>query len=286
MNTGKIIRILFFAMIVSAVSYPAAAEDITDALRAYLQRCDKEDKANGGIVIGIVDEHGRRIVSAGRLDNGTDRELDGDTLFEIGSVGKTFTALLLQDMIERGEMVLDDPVAGYLPQSVAMPTRNGKDITLHQLARHSSGLPGIPDDLEPKRADNPYADYSVEKMYAFLSGYRLTRDPGSQYEYSNLGVGLLGHVIALKAGTDYESLVVDRICRPLGMDSTRIRLTPELKARFAAGHNEYGYAVPAWDNPTLAGAGTAFHGQRYAELCVGQPGPDAVGFDAADGKNA
>ena len=241
-------------MIVSAVSYPAAAEDITDALRAYLQRCAEENEANGGIVIGIVDEHGRRIVSAGRLDNGTDRELDGDTLFEIGSVGKTFTALLLQDMIERGEMVLDDPVAGYLPQSVAMPTRNGKDITLHQLARHSSGLPGIPDDLEPKRADNPYADYSVEKMYAFLSGYRLTRDPGSQYEYSNLGVGLLGHVIALKAGTDYESLVVDRICRPLGMDSTRIHLTPELKARFAAGHNEYGYAVPAWDNPTLAGA--------------------------------
>ena len=128
-------------------------------------------------------------------------------------------------------------VAKYLPKSVKMPTRNGKEITLLQLATHTSGLPDGPDNLDPKRADNPYADYTVEKMYAFVSGYKLTRDPGTKYEYSTVGMALLGQAIALKAGTNYESLVVDRICRPLKMDSTRITLTPELKSRFAQGHN-------------------------------------------------
>jgi CubicO group peptidase (beta-lactamase class C family) len=101
-----------------------------------------------------------------------------------------------------------------------MPARNGKDITLRHLATHTSGLPSVPDNLDPKRADNPYADYTVEKMYAFLSRYQLPRDPGATSEYSNLGMGLLGHAIALKAGTNYESLVAERICRPLQMDST------------------------------------------------------------------
>ena len=93
-------------------------------------------------------------------------------------------------MVERGEMKLDDPVAKYLPKSVKMPTHNGKEITLLQLATHTSGLPHMPDNLDPKRADNPYADYTVEKLYAFLSGYKLTRDPGAKYEYSEPGNGI------------------------------------------------------------------------------------------------
>jgi CubicO group peptidase (beta-lactamase class C family) len=189
------------------------------------------------------------------MDHGTGREVNGDTVFEIGSITKTFTALLLQDMIERGEMKLDDPVAKYLPKSVGIPTRNGKDITLLHLVTHTSGLPHEPDNLDPKRADNPRADYTVEKLYTFLSGYKLTRDPGAEFEYSSLGFGLLGHVIALKAQTNYESLVVDRICRPLKMDSTEITLTPELKARLAQGYNELGYAVPGWDYLVLSGCG-------------------------------
>jgi CubicO group peptidase (beta-lactamase class C family) len=189
------------------------------------------------------------------MDDGAGREVNGDTVFEIGSITKTFTALLLQDMIERGAMRREDPVARYLPKSVRMPTRHGKEITLLQLATHTSGLPHEPDNLVPKRADNPRADYAAGDLYAFLSGYELTRDPGAEYEYSSLGVGLLGHVIALKAGTNYESLVVDRICRPLGMESTRISLTPELQARFAQGYNELGYPVSSWDYLALSGCG-------------------------------
>ncbi len=228
---------------------------ITDSIRAFLQQRIGVEKRDVGMVVGLVDEHGSSIVSYGKMDDGASPEVNGNTLFEIGSITKTFTALLLQDMIERGEMKLDDPVAEYLPKSVRMPTRNGREITLFHLATHSSGLPRNPDNHDPKRADNPEADYTAEKLYAFLSGCKLARQPGAKFEYSNLGSGLLGHVIALKAGTDYESLVVDRICRPLKMDSTRITLTPDLKARFATGHNHLGYAVSSMDFQIQAGCG-------------------------------
>jgi serine-type D-Ala-D-Ala carboxypeptidase/endopeptidase len=247
------VRVLCFTMLLSAFSFRAAAEDFTNAIRAFLQQRVEVEKRDVGIVVGIVDENGSSIVSSGKMDNGTDQEVNGDTLFDLGSITKTFTALLLQDMIERGEMKLDDPVAGYLPQSVRMPTRNGKEITLLQLATHTSGLPLLPDNANPK-SHLPTADYTFEKLDAFVSGYQLTRDPGAKYEYSNPGIALLGQAIALKAGTNYESLVVDRICRPLKMDSTRITLTPELKARFATGHNQRGYAVPSWDWGALMGA--------------------------------
>jgi len=195
-----------------------------------------------------VDEHGSSIVSCGKLDNGTGQEVNGDTVFEIRSMTGVFTGLLLEDMIERGEMKLDDPAAKYLPKSVKMPARDGKKITLRHLVAETSGLgTGADLNLDPKRADNPAADFTIEKMYAFLSGYQLTNDPGAKHAHGGVGMALLGQVIALKAGTNYESLVVDRICRPLKMDSTRFTLTPELKSRLATGHNPLGYAVPTVD---------------------------------------
>ena len=228
---------------------------ITDSIRAFLEQRIKVEKKDVGMVVGLVDEHGSSIVSYGKMYDGASPEINGNTLFEIGSITKTFTALLLQDMIERGEMKLDDPVVKYLPKSAKVPTRNGREITLLHLATHTSGLPRNPENLDPKRADNPLAEYTAEKLYAYLSGCKLTRHPGAKFEYSNLGSGLLGYVIALKAATDYESLVVDRICRPLKMESTRIALTPELKARFATGHNQFGYAVSNMDFQSQAGCG-------------------------------
>jgi CubicO group peptidase (beta-lactamase class C family) len=248
-------RVICFTTLLSALSFRAAAEDFTNAIHAYLQQYVEAEKINVGIVVGIVDEHGSSIVSYGKMDNGTGQEVNGDTLFEIASITKTFTALLLQDMLERGEMKLDDPVAKYLPKSVKMPTHNGKEITLLHLATHTSGLPNVPEfDIDPKRADNAYAEYTVENLYAFVSGYQLIRDPGTKYKYSGVGMALLGQAIALKAGTNYESVVVDRICRPLKMDSTRITLTPELNSRFATGYNQFGNPQPRIDLPALAGA--------------------------------
>jgi serine-type D-Ala-D-Ala carboxypeptidase/endopeptidase len=253
MNICKVVAFTCLALSLSLV--PAAAEVFTNAIHAFLQHRVEVEKRDIGLVVGIVDEHGSSIVSFGKRANGTGQEVNGDTLFDIGSVGKTFTALLLQDMVERGEMKLDDPATKYLPKSVRLPAYNGKQISLLHLATHTSGLPNMPEDIHPKRADNAYAEYTVENLYAFVSGYRLTCDPGTKYKYSGVGMALLGQAIGLKAGTNYESLVVDRICRPLKMDSTRITLKPELNSRLATGHNPFGDSQSRVDLPALAGAG-------------------------------
>ena len=208
-----------------------------------------------GIVAGIVDANGRRIVSYGSLAKNDNRQLDGDTVFEIGSMTKVFTSLVLMDMVRHGEVALTDPISKYLPKTVKVPERNGRKITLADLSTQSSGLPRLPTNMAPKDENNPYADYTVQQMYDFLSGYKLTRDIGSQYEYSNLGVGLLGHVLSLRAGMNYEALVRTRVCDPLGLKDTRITLTPEMKARLAVGHSSGLDPVQNWDLPTLAGAG-------------------------------
>lgn len=219
-----------------------------------IERIDKQHQSFG-IVVGVIDSTGRRTVSYGKFDADDKRAVDADTIFEIGSVTKVFTSLLLADMVQRGEAALTAPVAKHLPSGVKTPQRNGRQITLEDLATHTSGLPRLPSNLHPKDSANPYVDYSVEQLYEFLSGYQLTRDIGSQYEYSNLGGGLLGHVLARQAGIDYEKLVRSRICEPLGMWSTGITLSDEMKTRFAVGHDATMQRVAYWDLPTLAGAG-------------------------------
>ncbi len=227
----------------------------TDAeMRAFLDRCVNSQHLALGVVVAVVDTNGTRLFSQGVAKAGGPK-VNGDTVFEIASVTKTFTALLLQQMVDAGEVRLSDPIGKYLPATVKSPTRDGKEITLLDLATHSSGLPRLPGNLKPKDAANPYADYTVQRLYDCLSHYELQRDIGKRYEYSNLGVGLLGHVLALRAGTNYESLVINRICDPLGMNSTRITLSQELKGRFATAHDKSEDPVEHWDIPTLAGCG-------------------------------
>jgi serine-type D-Ala-D-Ala carboxypeptidase/endopeptidase len=226
-------------------------EQIKTALRDYIDT----DRMGVGMVVGIVDEHGTQVVSQGKLSNTSNREVDGDTLFEIGSVTKVFTALLLQDMVERREMRLEDPVKKYLPNSVTMPTYDGKEVTLLHLATHTSGLPRDVGNMKPQSWRRPEEGYTVEQFYAFLSGCKLRNAPGMKEEYSNLGLELLGHLVALKAGKDYQTLVLERICVPLRMDSTRISLTPELKVRLATGHVLPGAPVCSEDFSILPAAG-------------------------------
>ena len=228
-----------------AAEPPASLSDAE--IKAMLRDCIDGDKVGVGLVAGFVDAQGSRVISYGKLDNGNSPEVNGDTLFEIGSITKVFTRLLLHDMVARGEMNLDDPVQTYLPASVRMPTRHGKQITLWDLTTHTSGL--------PRDMDGPL---TVKHLYAFLSSHKLRRDPGEQWEYSNLGMMLLGHVIALKAGQDYETLVRERICRPLKMDSTAITLTPELQARRAIGHAPANRPADYIGCQDLPGAGALF----------------------------
>jgi CubicO group peptidase (beta-lactamase class C family) len=165
--------------------------------------------------------------------------------------------VLLALMAESGEVSLDDPVRKHLPAAVKAPHGDDRPITLKHLSTHMSGLPRLAGNFTPKDQDNPYADYTVEQMYAFLADWQPKRAPGARYEYSNLGAGLLGHLLALKAGAGgaYEPLVVERVCRPLGMSDTRITLTDDKRRRLSTGHDADLNPVANWDIPTLAGAG-------------------------------
>jgi D-alanyl-D-alanine-carboxypeptidase/D-alanyl-D-alanine-endopeptidase len=228
----------------------------TDAeILAVLKRRIDQEHRTVGIVAGVIDPSGRRVISYGSLEKGGARKVDGDTLFEIGSVTKVFTSLVLADMVRRGEVSLDDPVAKYLPAGTKVPERGGRQITLVDLATHTSGLPRLPTNMEPKDPTNPYADYDAARLYAFLGAYQLPRDIGSKFEYSNLGAGLLGHALSRRAGMDYETLVRTRVTGPLGMDSTVVTLTPKLKARLAAGYDPTLAPASNWDLGVLQGAG-------------------------------
>lgn len=244
-----------FVVIVQGAAQEPPRQASDDEIRQVLvERVDRYHHSVG-MVVGIVEPMGRRVIAYGTRSKADGTPVDGDTVFELASVTKAFTSLLLADAVTRGEVALNDPVAKYLPSSVRMPERGGRSITLLDLATHTSGLPREPSNLQPGDPSNPFADYSVEQLYQFLSGYHLTRDIGSEFDYSNLGAGLLGHVLALRAGIDYETLVRARITGPLGMSSTAITMSPGLRARLAAGHNRFLEPAPNWDSPTLAGAG-------------------------------
>ena len=233
----------------AAAQAPQISQDVTESVRVRV-----DNGYNVGIVVGIVSPNGTEYFSYGRTAVSGDQTPDENTVFEIGSITKVFTSILLADMVERGEVAFDDRIDQYLPSTVRSPTRNGQSITLAHLATQTSGLPRMPNNFSPADPDNPFADYSVEQMYDFLSGHTLRRDIGAEYEYSNYGVGLLGHILTLRAGMTYEELVERRITDDLGMADTRITLTAEMGMRLATGHLG-AMEVANWDIPTLAGAG-------------------------------
>ena len=200
-----------------------------------------------GIVVG-------RIAGAEMLRVSEGEGISGSTLFEIGSITKAFTGVLLADMVVRGEVALDDPVAKYLPPGTRVPERDGIPITLRHLATHTSGLPRLPDNLAPQDWDDPYADYDAARLVAFLAAHQLRRKPGASYEYSNLGGGLLGFALAHRTGASYGELLRKRIFEPLGMGESGVAESGK-PARTITGHNSMGEPVPAWHFDALAGAG-------------------------------
>ncbi len=260
---------------------PLRAQQTTpsaDSVRRLLQtRID--DKRLSSAILMLAQPGAKPLtVAVGGAQPG--KPLDESSVFEIGSITKVFTGILLADMVLRGQVRLDQPVAELLPPDVRLPTRGGKVITLQQLSTQTSGLPRLPGNMTPADPSNPYADYTVAQLYAFLGAHELRRDPGVLYEYSNLGVGLLGHALALRAGKPYETLVRERILQPLGMESTAITLTRDMRVRLAQGHDAGGTPVPLWDLPTLAGAGalrSTIADMRRFIAAAASPPDNAVG---------
>lgn len=248
------------ALAVVAITIPAAARQAgndwrlpsDDEIRGLIA-ARNAPRPGQGIVIGILGPEGERIVAGG---TGAGARFDSTTVFEIGSITKVFTALLLADMANKGDVSLNDPAARYLPAGHRMPEHGGRPITLSDLATHRSGLPRMADDMwAVSHPDGQFADYTEERLLAFLDRHQLAREPGAQFEYSNLGMGLVGYLLTRAAGSDYETLVRTRITGPLGMNDTMITMPPGHAARLAAPFDAYMRPVKPIDMAALAGAG-------------------------------
>lgn len=242
------------ALVVITPHVVSANDDLVKRIDALAQPL-VDNEYVVGMSIGVAVGDTVVFRGYGRMGSDDARVPDERTVYEIGSISKTFTGVLLADASLRGEVKLDDPVALHLSDNVKIPQRGDKRITLAQLATHTSGLPRMPSNFAPADPKNPYADYTPMHMFAFLAGHELRRDPGAKREYSNLAVGLLGHTLARRADTTYEQLMIDRIARPLGMNDTTIALSEDQKNRLASPHNADGDPDSNWDIPTLAGAG-------------------------------
>lgn len=223
------------------------------------------------MVVVMVDGTRSHVYGFGKLASG--EAPNADTIFQIGSITKTFTATLLAEAVEKGTVEPDTPVANLLP-GFSLPKRDGKSITLGELAMQDSGLPRLPSNMQPTNPQDPYADYDAAKLKAFLADYQLTRDPGAKYEYSNLGLGLLGYALARHAGASYEKLLQARILEPLGMAATSATFALPLGPRWAKGHGEDGKPAQPWHLDVLAGAGainsTGADMLRYLEANMGR----------------
>lgn len=187
-----------------------------------------------GCVVGVWRDGERRFFGFGGIHaDGSGPAPDENTLYEIGSITKVFTAVLLAEMAQSGEVALDTPIAELFPPGRRAPQRGEEPILLWHLAAHASGLPGMPGNMQPINADDPYEGYTLELMYDFLDGVRPARAPGAGYEYSNLGSGLLGRLLEAKAGMPWHELTADRIFEPLGMSDSVVLADDAIEARIA-----------------------------------------------------
>ena len=209
-----------------------------------------------GLCAGVIVRDHEFTFCHGTLEVDEPAAPAADTIFEIGSVTKVLTATLLAEMHLRGEVGLDDPVNHFLPRRAHLSGPWGSEVTLRHLATHTSGLPRLPGNLRWKElfSGNPYAGYSVDRLYVYTSQCRLLTKPGSRFRYSNLGMGLLGHVLAVTAGEEFEHLLRQRVCRPLLMDDTAVSLSEEQRRRLAPGHSS-GRVAANWQLSALCGAG-------------------------------
>lgn len=229
---------------------PVSAADLQSVLDKDLAEALKTGElapsTGAGVSIAVVEHGVRRVFSYGTAKP--------DSIFEIGSITKTFTGLILSQMVEQGKVKFDEPVRELLPPgTVAKPSDD--EITLVDLATQHSGLPRMPDNFHPADPNNPYADYAPANLYAFLATQGVSRPAKADFLYSNLGFGLLGQALAERSGLPYPALLKEEVTDPLGLKDTVVALSPGQQARFIPGHSGDHKPAHAWDLVALAGAG-------------------------------
>jgi D-alanyl-D-alanine-carboxypeptidase/D-alanyl-D-alanine-endopeptidase len=237
-------------------SNPEAALPSDLAIQKLITTRVDAERRNVGIVVGIVTPAGRRIVSHGRASFDEPRALDGNAVFEIGSVTKVFTSVLLADMVRRGEVKLTDSVFSYLPPHTSR-AHESRTITLADLATHTSGLPLWPSGIPATRNGAlAMGGYTQAQLLDYLSTFPVPTDVGQKWSYSNVDAGVLGLALGARANTSYEALLLARVTGPLNMASTAVNLSDHMRARLAIGYDAERRVAPAWSVPALAGAGS------------------------------
>ena len=245
---------------------------VDEIVQPYLLRPN-----TAGLSIGILKRGKTYFYGYGETEKGNNTLPDPATIFEIGSISKTFTATLLAIAAREKRLGLNDPVNKYLPDSIPALQYNNRVVTLIDLSNHTSAIPRMPSNFMRTATDprNPYANYSIENLYTYLAHLQLTREPGTQLDYSNTAVGLLGVILQKMYDTSYEALMLKYICDPLHMEDTRLLIRKDDSVRFAKGYNALGKKTSYWYlPPAFAGAGgirsTARDMLKYAAANLGK----------------
>ena len=233
----------------SAAMPPIHVAGLERVLRHYLDPALKTGQlapgTGGGVTVGVWQQGEQRVFAYGTAKP--------DSIFEIGSITKTFTGLALARLVVEGKVRLDEPVRELLPpDTVGRPT--GREITLMDLATHRSGLPGSPNNLHSTEKYNPFAGYETADLYAFMKGWGVARPAYTPFSYSNLGFGLLGQALANRTGVDYADLIRG-ITEPLGMHDTAVHLSPEQRGRLIQGYAAPGTPIGMMDLGAFESAG-------------------------------
>jgi len=231
---------------------PAEAADIAALLRA---RIDVQRRGTGGAV-GILSARDFSVVSHGVAARDSSQRVNDESVFQIASLTKIFTALLLTDAVGRGELALEEPLDAFVP--VPAPRFEGRSITLLDLATHTGGLPLRPASRQDRSQDDPYAGFTEAELYADLQAVELTRAPGAAFGYSNFDYGLLGAALSNRLGRSYEQLLQSRILDPLGMRETTLTPNARMRARRVQGYDSSFEPMRPWDFGALAPAGGLF----------------------------
>lgn len=242
------------SLAIAAVLLASGANAMNDEqLKAALETRFRGDRTGACVAAAVITKTTTMAFVCADPDH--PRPIDEHTVFEIGSVTKTMTATLLADLIRRGVVSLDDPLADLLPTGTHVPAFEGKPITLAHVVTHTSGLPPLPTRMPTGDPDNPYARLSEQDLLGSLSDVSLTHAPGSEWQYSNFAMMLLSYAIANKSGRDFETLLRERLFAPLGMQDSFVARQPA-GVRVARGHLSNGRATSAWDIPVnMAGVG-------------------------------
>lgn len=253
---GSALALLALAGCAASTEASSTTEQMatTDAPARTLAQGWVDAQWANAISVALIHDGQIETYGVGHRDDTSSAAPDADTVFEIGSLSKVFTSLLLAEAVTRGEVTLDQPIQELVPAEIESPTRDGQGITLRNLSTHASGLPRLPGTLATPSVDltDPYATYDATKLFSDLQSSTLATKPGTTYLYSNFGAGLLGELLATKAGKTYGDLLAERIATPLGLSRTGL-VYPA--SNFAQGHDGEGNAVRGWSWNALSGAG-------------------------------